>query len=214
MSRLLVERGSDSAHPPRARRIGWWAVTVTSLLVGAYALGMAASNFAFLPVEVAANRFPTGVLLKIHIVASGLALVTGPFQFVRRLRRRRPAAHRALGRTYVFACLLGGLAGGTIALFSASGLVAGLGFFLLAIAWLSCTIRAWRAALAHDYMQHQRWMIRSFSLTFGAVMLRVYIPLALTMGFTFAQAYPVIAWLAWVPNLFLAQRLVRSPARI
>jgi hypothetical protein len=211
---LLLERGPGSVHPTRARRIGWWVVAVTSLLVGAYALGMAASNFAFLPAEVAANRFPTGVLLKVHIIASGIALVTGPFQFVRRFRRRRPAAHRALGRTYVFACLVGGLAGGTIALFSASGLVAGSGFFLLALAWLFCTVRAWRAVLAHDYAGHQRWMMRSFSLTFGAVMLRVYIPLALAMGFTFAQAYPLIAWLAWVPNLVLAQRLIKRPAPI
>jgi hypothetical protein len=123
--------------------------------------------------------------------------VTGPFQFVGRLRRRRPAIHRAMGRTYVVACLVGGLAGGINALFGASGLVAGVGFFLLAIGWLYCTVRAWRAVLAHDYRQHQRWMNRSFRLTFGAVMLRVYIPLALTMEFTFAQAYSVIAWLAW-----------------
>jgi hypothetical protein len=38
-----------------------------------------------------------------------------------------PVAHRTLGRIYVVACLIGG-AGGSIALFSASGLVAGFGF--------------------------------------------------------------------------------------
>ena len=52
----------------------------------------------------------------------------------------------------------------------------------------------------------------SFCITDG--MKGVYIPIALASGLTFGQAYPVIAWLAWVPNLVLAQRLVRSPGPI
>jgi predicted membrane protein DUF2306 len=54
------------------------------------------------------------------------------------------------GRTYILACLVGGLAGGSIALFSASGLVAGAGFFALAICWLVCTVRAYLAVRAGD----------------------------------------------------------------
>ena len=98
------------------------------------------------------------------------------------------------------ACLIGGLAGGSIALFNTSGLVAGFGFLCLAIAWLTCTIRAWLAVRRQDYLTHQRWMIRSFSLAFAAVMLRVYVPLSLAGGLGYADSYPVIAWLCWVPN--------------
>ena len=115
-----------------------------------------------------------------------------------------------MGRTYVLACLIGGLAGGSIALFSSAGLVAGLGFFGLAITWLFCTVRAYLAVRAHDYVTHQRWMTRSFALTFAAVMLRIYIPLAVVTGIGYEAAYPAIAWLCWVPNLVVAQFLVRS----
>ena len=50
----------------------------------------------------------------------------------------------------------------------------------------------------------------SFALTFAAVMLRIYIPVALVTGIGFEAAYPAIAWLCWVPNLLVAQLLVRS----
>jgi len=112
---------------PVARRVGWILVAVTSLLIGMYAVLVVATGFALVPEEVAGNRFPSALGLRIHIVASGIALITGPFQFLRPLRHRFPVVHRTLGRIYVVACLVGGLAGGLIALFSTSGLVAGFG---------------------------------------------------------------------------------------
>jgi hypothetical protein len=91
---------------PLARRIGWALVTATSMLVGAYAVFIVATGFALVPQEVAANRFPSVLGLRTHIVASGIALLTGPFQFLRSLRRRFPVVHRMLGRTYVVACII------------------------------------------------------------------------------------------------------------
>jgi uncharacterized membrane protein len=195
---------------PLARRIGWIVVTVLSVLIGAYAVAVVATGFAIVPAEVTANRFPTALGLRVHIVASGVALLVGPFQFLRPLRRRAPRVHHWMGRTYILACLVGGLAGGSIALFSASGLVAGAGFFALAICWLFCTVRAYLAVRAGDYVTHQRWMTRSFSLAFAAVMLRIYLPVSLIAGIEYADAYPVIAWACWVPNLIVAQFLVAS----
>ena len=206
----VIDHDQPNVTGSWSRRIGWGVVTVLSVLIGAYAVAVVASNFALVAGEVAANSFPTPLGLRVHIVASGLALLIGPFQFLRALRNRAPRVHRWMGGTYVLACLIGGLAGGSIALFSSAGLVAGLGFFGLAIAWLLCTVRAYLAVRAHDYVTHQRWMTRSFALTFAAVMLRVYIPLALVTGIGYEASYPAIAWLCWVPNLVVAQFLVRS----
>ena len=42
-------------------------------------------------------------------------------------------------------------------------------------------------------------MVRSFALTFAAVTLRLYLPIAVfAFGFEFNSAYSAIAWLAWV----------------
>jgi hypothetical protein len=41
-------------------------------------------------------------------------------------------------------------------------------------------------------------------------MWRIYMPLSAVDGLDYADAYPVIASLCWVPNLLVAQVLVRS----
>ena len=76
---------------------------VSSLLIGAYAIFIIATGFAFVAQEVAGNRFPTALGLRTHIVASGIALITGPFQFLRPLRHQCPVVHRTIGRIYVVA---------------------------------------------------------------------------------------------------------------
>jgi uncharacterized membrane protein len=200
-------------HPP-ARRVGWVIMTVLAVAVGGYAVALVASGFRLVPTDIAANRFPTPLGLRVHIVASGVALLVGPFQFARALRHRLPRVHRWLGRTYVIACAVGGVSGGLIAMFSSSGPVAGAGFLGLALSWLTATTLGYRAIRTGDVARHRRWMTRSFALTYAAVMLRIYLPVAMIVGLEFAQAYPVIAWLCWLPNLVVAQLLiVRSDAR-
>jgi hypothetical protein len=51
-------------------------------------------------------------------------------------------------------------------------------------------------------------MIRSYALTFAAVMLRIYLPLSQVYGIPFEPAYQTIAWLCWVPNLIVAEWLI------
>ncbi len=194
---------------PVGRRIGWGTMTVLALLVGGYALFLVVTGFRFVPADVAGNHFPTALGLRTHITASAFALITGPFQFLRPLRRRFPVAHHVIGGVYITACLVGGLAAAAIALFSTAGLVAGAGFLALALCWLGCTITALVAVKRRDFRTHQRWMIRSFALTLAAVTLRIYLPAALIGGLSYATAYPVIAWLCWVPNLVVAQLIVR-----
>jgi hypothetical protein len=53
-------------------------------------------------------------------------------------------------------------------------------------------------------------MIRNFSLTFAAVTLRLYLPASLAAGLPFDTVYPAIAWLCWVPNLVVAEFLLRE----
>ncbi len=48
-------------------------------------------------------------------------------------------------------------------------------------------------------------MIRSFSLTFAAVTLRLYLPIGIMSGLTFEQIYVATAWISWIPNLLIAE---------
>jgi len=191
----------------------WGLMAFLSVGVGLYGLAFLLLGFESFGEEVRANGFnqmvsPYGLL--IHAIAAGLALAIGPFQFLRALRVKRPKLHRWMGRTYVTACVIAGIAGGLIAPFSFAGPIAGAGFFLLAIAWLWTTLIAYRRAVARDFADHERWMIRSFSLALGAVTLRLYLPLSAIAGLPFLESYIAIAWLAWVPNLIVAEIYIRA----
>ena len=149
---------------------------------------------------------PLGVYL--HVFAAAVALLLGPFQFSAVLRRTRIHLHRWMGRVYLgVGVLVGGLSGLYISQFAFGGPVAKLGFASLAVCWLYTGLRAFLAIRNGAIEQHRTWMVRNFSLSFAAVMLRLYIPASVLAGADFAVAYPIIAWLCWLPNLLVAERV-------
>jgi hypothetical protein len=196
---------------------GWTLMMIAAIGVSAYALVQ-----AFAPglrggfVEDMVTQTPLAAIL--HFVGGGIVLLAGASQFHAGLRARHPKWHRGLGRVYVGGVLIGGVAGLYLAFQASGGLVGRFGFGLLAVCWLVSTSLALKYILQRNVQRHQCWMIRSYALTLGAVTLRVYLPLFLMLGLPFEQAYPAIAWLAWVPNLiiaewvFVAAVLMRSPS--
>ncbi|MEQ8879328.1 MAG: DUF2306 domain-containing protein, partial [Cyclobacteriaceae bacterium] len=56
--------------------------------------------------------------------------------------------------------------------------------------------------------EHQRWMLRSYALTFAAVTLRLWLPALTGLGIAFIVAYKIISWLSWVPNLLVVEWLI------
>lgn len=148
-----------------------------------------------------------------HIFASIVALVLGPFQFSRALRQKYTVVHRWSGRIYLLAgVLVGGAAGLYMAQFAYGGVVSRAGFTLLALGWLATGVMAYLAIRRRDVLNHRRWMIRNYALTFAAVTLRIYLGLFFAAGVKFEDFYPLVAWLCWVPNLLLAEWLLK-PAR-
>jgi uncharacterized membrane protein len=141
-----------------------------------------------------------------HFIGGAIALALGPFQFLDAIRARHLTLHRWLGRLYLSAIILGGVTGLVLAALSQGGVVAHLGFGLLAIAWLSTSAAAYAAIRKGRIAEHRRWMTRSFALTLAAVTLRIYLPLSMIAGVPFTIAYPAIAWVCWVPNLLVAER--------
>ena len=141
-----------------------------------------------------------------HVFAAAVALSLGGFQFSSRLRTRHRELHRWMGRIYLgVGVLIGGIAGLMLSTHAFGGAPARLGFGCLAVAWLYTGARAYAAIRAGDFAAHRRWMVRNFSLTFAAVTLRLYLPLSMLLGVPFEMAYPIIAWIAWVPNLVVAE---------
>jgi hypothetical protein len=141
----------------------------------------------------------------IHVAGGGVALLAGPWQFVARLRARRPRLHRATGYVYVTAVAFAGTAGLLMGPRAWGGTIAQLGFTMLAIAWLSTTAIGLRRILAGDREGHRAWMTRSFAIAFAAVSLRMQLPLLALVGVPPAIAYATVAWSSWLPNLAVVQ---------
>ena len=143
--------------------------------------------------------------IRLHAFAAIAALALGPWQFSAALRARCPRLHRLMGRAYLgIGVVMGGVSGLYLAQFAYGGATARLGFTLLALAWLYSGWRAYAAIRGGDVATHRRWMVRNFALTFAAVMLRLYVPMAAIAGLPFEASYAAIAWLCWAPNLALA----------
>lgn len=150
----------------------------------------------------------------LHVGLGGLALVIGPWQFFPTWRSRRLALHRLLGKIYVSACWLSGLGGLSIAFFASGGPATKIGFTLLAIGWLITTTKAYLHIRQGAVEAHQQWMMRSFALTLAAVSLRLYLPSLMAVGLDFKIAYLIVSWACWIPNLLIAEWIIRQKQRV
>ncbi len=189
-------------------RFGRYTLAFLAAGVGIYAL-----RYAAVPADIwlGVDQGIRGVIEKVplqaltHMIVASIALLTGPWQFIPQLRARRPRLHRWTGRLYVVACVVAGVAALATAPFASGGPVAGLGFGTLAVLWLWTTISGWRAAVNRKFGQHRIWMRFSYAMTFGAVTLRLQIPL----GFIFFQFHSYsemsvwLAYTAWIPNVIV-----------
>ncbi|MDP7992195.1 DUF2306 domain-containing protein [Bacillus sp. MHSD_36] len=151
-------------------------------------------------------------MLFIHITTSIVALVIGPFTLSAKFRERNINRHRIVGRIYMVGILLGGVSGLYLSFYATGGLVAKLGFGLLSVLWLTSAYQALHRVKNKKIKDHRNWMIRNYALTFAAVTLRIWLPLFIVLfGIErFELSYAIIAWLAWVPNVIVAELFIRK----
>ena len=192
-------------------RVASWLTWSVCVLLSAF-VALISYRYFLGPVEappvIAGNSLKNPWLL-VHIAGAATALLVGPLQFSNRLRSRFRRFHHWLGRVYIVSCLVGGASGFVLALGASTGLVSTVGFGSLAIAWIVTTSLAWRRAMQQRFTEHRAWMIRSFALTFAAVMLRLYLPLSALLSLNFDDAYRAISFLCWVPNLVAVELYLR-----
>ena len=147
--------------------------------------------------------------LMLHIGGMMVAAAMGPFQFIRSFRDRHRKVHRTMGKLYLAGAAVGGIAGLYMAQFSASGTVSDIGFALLAVFLLITTGMAYLAIRKRRIQEHREWMTRSYALVLAAVTLRIYLPI-LEGVFGEQDGYALVAWLCWLPNLIVAEAIVRG----
>lgn len=211
-SRYPEQQTSSMSNQLRYRlQPAWWVMTVLAIGVAGYALSFPfiekmgdpglRAKFASMPLAAWG-----------HMIGGGIALLIGPFQLNKSIRRRSIGRHRLLGRVYLICVMGAGIASLVLAFHATGGLPAALGFGSLGAAWLVTGAMAYATIRRGDTAAHRRWMIRNYALTLAAVTLRIYLPVAMVSGLPFIPAYIAISWLCWIPNLLVAEwYFIRRP---
>jgi hypothetical protein len=190
----------------RIARFGLYAMTFLAVGVAIHAMRYDAVPMnIYMGVDDAIRgviaRVPVQALT--HMLIGPIALLTGPWQFFGNIRAKYPNVHRWNGRVYVTACLISGLSALFTAPYASGGIIASIGFAMLALSWLGTTFAGWRLAVARNFALHRILMRFSYALTFAAVTLRLQIPLGfIFFGFTSYREMSVwLAYTCWIPNV-------------
>ncbi|MFF5383249.1 DUF2306 domain-containing protein [Pedobacter suwonensis] len=104
-----------------------------------------------------------------HIILGGVALLIGWIQFSPKMRNKRMALHRKLGKAYVVSVLLSALGGIYIGFFATGGWVSSAGFICLGVVWFYTTLKAYLYIKNAEIVKHQKMMVFSYAACFAAV---------------------------------------------
>ncbi len=146
----------------------------------------------------------------IHIILGGIALLTGWTQFNSNFRNKNIIFHRRIGMVYIISVAFSAFAGIYIGFFATGGLPSALGFICLGICWFSITLMAFINIKKRNIYIHQKLMVYSYTACFAALTLRIWLPILILIFKDFITAYTIVAWLCWVPNLFVAKLITNS----
>lgn len=147
----------------------------------------------------------------IHIAGGMLAIITGPFQFIKVLRKRNLGLHRLIGKIYVASILfIAAPTGLYMAFYANGGVYSSLGFILMSILWFYTTYMALTTIRKRKVQEHANWMVRSYAMTFAAVTLRLWVPfLSIVIDMEHMKVIIITAWISWLFNLIAAELLIR-----
>ena len=147
-----------------------------------------------------------------HIGTSVFVLLAGVFQFSKTIIRKYPKFHRFIGKTYVLLVLcLSAPSGLVMSFYASGGIAAKTSFVIISTLWWAFTFIAYQRIRNKNITSHTNFMMRSYALTLSAITLRLY-AFFLPMMFHLRgdHMYILISWLSWVPNLLIAEWLIRK----
>jgi len=201
-----------------SKKSTWILIVILAIVIGLYPLTFINANPNVGLLSSKSNELLNNPLWNLsfytHISLAGIALLIGWLLFLKKLRAKHLHLHRLIGKVYIISVLLSSLAGYYIAYHATGGIYAVYGFSGMSTAWLLTTIIAYKAIRARDIKKHERWMIRSYAVTFTGVTFRLWLPfLKFAFQMDFLEAYPISSWVSWMANLLVAELIIRRQFR-
>jgi uncharacterized membrane protein YozB (DUF420 family) len=215
-----------ASNPPNRASVSWWRRPWIVPLAFVVVVFVAFSLPPYLSLDPSQSRVPTPPdfplhypLLVLHVICGSIALGCVVFQIWPWFRNNHWTAHRRIGRTYVLAGVLpGGLVGLVLAATTPFGPVIKVSSVMMALLWLAITLTGFAMARRGRFVEHRRWMIRSFALTCSIILNRfvavaVFFVLQPQQDTTFAGnetwfiqvTAGITGWFSWTVALLLAE---------
>lgn len=88
------------------------------------------------------------------------------------------------------------------------GLSPKLGFSIGALLWVTFTYLGYSTVRKGNIEAHKIFMMYSYAGAFGAVTLRLWLPLLMAIFGEFLLSYQIVAWLSWLPNLVIVYLII------
>ncbi len=204
------------ARPSRALVRLVWSITLFLMLIG---VGIVVRGmlhiFAPSPVSQSAVNFDAGfaqhpTLTLIHIIPGLFFVLLAPLQFVRKLRTRRPALHRWMGRIAVASGLIIGSTALVMGpLMAIGGANEAAATTLFGILFLFALLKGFVSIRQRKITQHREWMIRAFAIAFAVATIRPIVGIFFaTRGLTHLAPHEFFGtafWLGFTLQLLAAE---------
>lgn len=148
-------------------------------------------------------------LFKLHMLASGAALLLMPLVILLRGKR---TWHRPLGRITAAFVVAGALTSFPVAYESTSALPTRLGFAAQGMTWLALVVAGVLAIRRKERARHATLMLAMAAVASGAIWVRLTTAVATAWDLPFDPVYACATWLGWLIPLALV--LALSPVSI
>ena len=149
----------------------------------------------------------------IHVFSSPIIILSGLFQFNKKLLQKKPTVHRILGKIYISTVLfVSGPTAFIMGLYANGGRITQASFVILSLLWILFTYLSYQRIKASKVEAHVKWAIRSYALTLSAVTLRFYAYLfdIFNVEIPPREAYTILAYISWIPNLIVVEFYFRT----
>ncbi|WP_185113776.1 DUF2306 domain-containing protein [Chryseobacterium sp. Leaf405] len=190
------------------RKLLFVILCISALLIGAYPLIYLFVDHKNTFLSTKSPELITDLVWRsaffLHIIFAGFSLLIGWAQFGSKFRNKHLKLHRVVGKIYIISALIGSLSGIYLGFYANEGTLAALGFISLGSVWFICTLTAFLEIRKRNIILHQQLMTYSYACTFAAVTLRLWYPFLVKMTNDNSISYIAVAWLCWIPNIFVA----------
>ncbi|WPU92698.1 DUF2306 domain-containing protein [Mucilaginibacter sabulilitoris] len=166
------------------------------------------------------------LLTLIHIIPGLVFVISGPFQFMQKIRFRYPKWHRAGGRLFLIS---GNIIGTTALVMSFAvpaigGVNQVIATALFSLFFLYSLFKAFQQILQHKIASHREWAIRAYSIGLAVATIRIingiFFATSGITGLTPHEFFGIGFWMGFVLHLILAEfwinktRLIKTKSHI